>query len=140
MKLEDAVCSLELAKKLKDLGVKQESFFRHINISIYERVDKLKDRKWFIESAAYPSLSTEKYSAFTVPELLEIFPIKNYHYKLIKEKDNEYLCSHYSREEYLIFRDENSANACAKMLIHIIENKLYDPNEREYSWTKEKRK
>ena len=27
MKLEDQVCSLELAKKLKELGVKQDSLF-----------------------------------------------------------------------------------------------------------------
>ena len=31
MEIEDQVCSLELAKKLKELGVKQKSLFWHIS-------------------------------------------------------------------------------------------------------------
>ena len=67
MKLEDQVCSLELAKKLKELGVKQESLFYW----------------WFVRndmgddvfvSDTKPVNGTEYWSAFTVAELGEMLP------------------------------------------------------------------
>lgn len=61
MRLEDQVCSLELANKLKALGVKQESYFwwdtRHINL--------------FTKENGQPFHSEDIVSAFTVTELGE---------------------------------------------------------------------
>ena len=68
MKLEDQVCSLELAKKLKELGVKQESKW-------YHNGDDL------IYSLILPGkFAKNSYASFTVAELGEMLPkaiIKN---------------------------------------------------------------
>src|SRR5258706_5692321 len=68
MKLEDQIVSLELAKRLKEFGVKQESLFY-----------------WFINQLVYMcDLSkwekSKKYifSAFTVAELGEMLPVGSF--------------------------------------------------------------
>lgn len=69
MKLKDQVCSLELAKELKALGVKQESAFywRLVNGQLEENA--------FISRERYSStIGKELASAFTVAELGEILP------------------------------------------------------------------
>lgn len=78
MKLEKQVVSLRLAKKLKKLGVKQESSFYWYELGFY--VDgKIKHRKTelqyeaerLFESEQTPwQLVGERYSAFTVAELI----------------------------------------------------------------------
>lgn len=76
MTLESQVCSLELAKQLKELGVKQESLFWWGNgrsylwmgramVSIEEEVVQKK--------SVFPD-DFEWYSAFTVAELGEMLP------------------------------------------------------------------
>ena len=63
MKLEEQVCSLELAKKLKELGVKQDGYFS------WELIYK----KWEIRpDCCYEDLDNVMVSAFTVAELGEI--------------------------------------------------------------------
>lgn len=68
MKLEDQVCSLELAKRLKELGVKQESYFQ-----------------WYRESEGWSynlgqvsvfqtSDPAPYFAAFSVAELGEMLP------------------------------------------------------------------
>ena len=61
MKLENQVCSLELAKKLKELGVKQESLFWWC-----------KDFKGRVVQPHKHNCLGGGISAFTVIELLEI--------------------------------------------------------------------
>ena len=65
MNLEDQVCSLELAKKLKELGVKQESIFWWIEFV----------NGWELRFATFkvPTLN-DVISAFTVAELGEGLP------------------------------------------------------------------
>ena len=67
MKLEDQVCSFELAKQLKEFGVKQDSYFvytmsENTNISIipHDELDGMYAFKW---------------AAFTVAELGEMLPL-----------------------------------------------------------------
>lgn len=61
LKIEDQVCSLELAKKLRELGVKQESVWRWIEYPDLTRIAGPEE---------FGFASTAKvYSAFTVAEL-----------------------------------------------------------------------
>ena len=70
MKIEDQVCSLELSKKLKELGVKQDSIFYWINGVITDiNVSPEQTRNLW-----YPAHSYTLYSAFTVAELGEMLP------------------------------------------------------------------
>lgn len=60
MKLEDQVCSLDLAKRLKELGVKQES------LHFWQWVEAHQDYE--IDNGSYDN----KISAFTVAEMGEM--------------------------------------------------------------------
>jgi len=97
MKLENQVCSLELAKKLKELGVKQESLF-------YWRYNDGMD-EWFIDEwdefgPGKEFISSLKAtSAFTVAELLEML-----------------------KEPVLVPVDGSAADYLAKIIIRQLEN------------------
>jgi hypothetical protein len=72
MKLEEQVCSLELSKKLKELGVKQESLFvwyHYIRESLGEDIDR-----WILvpSSELNHEVFSEITSAFTVAELYSL--------------------------------------------------------------------
>ena len=69
MKLEQQVCNLELAKKLKELGVKQESLWYWVHNKIKD------DWKLTILTQCFKDHpeSWEYYSAFTVSECLVIY-------------------------------------------------------------------
>lgn len=74
MKLEDQVCSLELAKRLKELGVKQESYF-FWHYSVYTE----DDFKWKLMHHHHLDIKSKNgdsdiISAYTVAELGEILP------------------------------------------------------------------
>lgn len=71
MKLEHQVASLELSKKLKDLGVKQESYFYWWN-SAQEPFDA----GWIVTAQEHiidvGILCRQKVAAFTVAELIDL--------------------------------------------------------------------
>jgi len=67
MKLEDQVCCLKLAKRLKELGVKQESVF------VWER-DPADSRFRLINFAPDQGIPEFRFSAFTVAKLGEMLP------------------------------------------------------------------
>jgi hypothetical protein len=105
MKLEDQVCSLELAKRLKELGVKQESLFYWVSIQ----------GKYFIQYAIFVDSEYQSqltYSAFTVAELGEGLPEKVLFNEVMGDK------------RLSDFYDGNEADARAKMRIYLIENGL----------------
>lgn len=115
MKLEQQVVSLEIAKRLKELGVKQESlFWWEYNGSFEYKViygRRLEDEK---KSGRY-------ISAFTVAELGE----------MLREEESElptYLSSTHEwvavYETTLIGGAETEADARGKMFIYLLENKL----------------
>lgn len=120
MKLEDQVCSLDLAKRLKELGVKQESLFyfssdtygSHIVWSpILKDVDPL--------DGDIP--------AFTVAELGEMLPecVTSERFKTYNEKDTGRWCSEYStNDKTKELWAPTEADARAKMLIYLKENEL----------------
>ena len=129
MKLENQVCSLELSQKLLTLGVKQESYFSWLKLQGHHHV--------------WPSSQTNcaDCSAFTVAELGEMLPdsikadklfnngdttLLDLHGHFIKssKKDDEYKIYIDGLTKCTIFFSKNEANARAKMLIYLIENKL----------------
>ncbi len=126
MKLENQVVSLELSKKLKELGVKQDSLFYWVGMSIRKGKDvKVGFALWSkkeLDKLIKELGQTQEaiISAFTVAELGEMLP--------------EEVTSNSKRLSYphrffnfksLPFKMPNiEADARAKMLIYLIENKL----------------
>lgn len=146
MKIKDQVCSLELAKRLKELGVKQESHF-------WWHKDEPEDD---YELSDYGGSSGWRhYSAFTVAELGALLPS---HLNIENPKTDPIiggiwkeeailvcgqlkapLKAHYcdyhiyrprpyypQYEKYCGFNSATEADARAKMLIYLIENNLID--------------
>ena len=117
MKLEDQVTNLELSKKLKKLGVKQESVFWWEHITEMATASGVqKANYWRITDGAFRRGFVP---AFTPAELGEKLPDLAYSYK--KSKD-DFVCEYikYKLVEYA----KTEANVRAKMLIYLIENKL----------------
>lgn len=115
MKLEEQVASLELCKKLKELGVKQESAFywSHNEKECSYSLDSFVRHK-------------EHFAALTVAELGRMLPFFIRFYKCVTGWDIEFKndknMSHWVSEA-------TEANARAKMLIHLIEQGIVNPKE-----------
>jgi hypothetical protein len=75
MEVEKQVCNLELAKRLKKLGVKQESAFWWEQIKVAGKNEWHKDWTLAFNSYSKPYDATHIVSAFTVAELGEMLPI-----------------------------------------------------------------
>lgn len=98
MKLEKQVCRLELAKKLKELGVNQESLFRYINIpkGITSKSGYVPGwRLVYLGKNKSPEM--EVIPAFTVAELGEMLPPMYYSMRLpgdygVAEMNGKWCC------------------------------------------------
>ena len=135
MKLEKQICSLEHAKKLKELGAKQESewIWAIMNIGagqsayIYNTVG---DKGYHRDV---------EYSAYTVAELGELLPFKIYSNPIpnpfelkinkLENKWEVYYLAYESRELNNTdlcptINANTEANARASMLIYLLENNL----------------
>jgi hypothetical protein len=136
MKLENQVCSLDLSKKLKELGVVQESAFywciggageAHLlgcGLEHYERNGKYGD---YYKAEDY--LDEFKFAAFTVAELGVALPL---YIKHSRSDDGTWFST--ATVDSLGFRansgyDDTEANARAKMLVYLIENKIITVEE-----------
>ena len=120
MKLENQVCSLELAKKLKELGVKQEGLFKW-----HSKLDG-KGNRVYTEIVYLPIKQMEQdYSAFTVAELGEMLPnsIDKFVMVIMKMNKGTWVCGYYKdlKEMFYEVGDKILVNAMAKMLIWLIE-------------------
>jgi hypothetical protein len=120
MTLEQQVVSLDLAKKLKELGVKQESLFCWY---------KHKKDGWTL---VWPWAKGYEYiSAFTVAELGEILPDEVSTNKYTEPDLKTFMCKLHAEgdwQKYIeITEDSTEADARARMLIYLLENNLYDP-------------
>ncbi len=131
MKLKDQVVSFELARKLKELEVKQESLFG------YDANGNLMDDK---ETELARRIPIEVISAFTVAELGEMLPPRFtpnrqsyeifYSLKYSSKWRSGWLAE-YRVAPYGAVRVSKSAateaDARAKLLVHLIEKKLILP-------------
>lgn len=118
MKLEDQVCSLELSKRLKILGVRQESFaYWYKPHSCWQlRIDR--------SDLGTDWENNKIVSAFTVAELGEMLPVETEIAKALIYSPEKWCCSKDERGEWA----ETMADAMALMLIYLIGNKLLDFN------------
>jgi hypothetical protein len=130
MKLENQVVSLELAKKLKELGVKQESYFwwypEHQQLlsdnTLSTVPTMLVDRNY----RRGTSPNGDFVSAFTVAELGEMLPP---HFPTLLSDFGLYDC--YANSNLISLTKSvsavNEADARAGMLIYLIGNNLLTP-------------
>ena len=119
MNLSDIVTSLELSKKLLALGVKQCSIFHWVEI---EKDNEIYQTIWVARE-----LNNTIACAFTASELLDLMPkyIEIVRGCRFDEVIPTYLIKHHG-ETIVDDHDTNLADSCAKMLIHLIENKLIE--------------
>ena len=108
--------SLELAKKLKELGAKQESY-------CYWREGNKEDQTFRIVTMVCCKGGT--YSAFTVAELGEMLPDALSIDTMRLDNARKWFWTIFADNEYSIMRREfkgrTEADARAKLLIHLIE-------------------
>lgn len=145
MTLEQQVCSLELAQKLKELGVKQESVFKYCGGHImYDEDEEGKfepcvntDLLSMADEYCHTAGLTCEFtvSAFTVAELGEMLPgfvdLDGRVVVLKQNKSNDGktygiygTLMDGSAIKIEMFCAPTEANARAKMLIYLLENKL----------------
>lgn len=116
MKIEKQVCSLNLSKKLVELGITAEPLFWHtVNIDPITPKDII--QKW--QHSHFDAC--EKYPAYTVAELGEMLPeyfeshrgpmLKNWYCGILEGGEDEYFAM-----------EATQAEAMAAMLIHLLQN------------------
>lgn len=130
MKLEDQVVSLELAKKLKSLNVKQESQLYWTNDDNGNRlVHKISGDTFNVMDAVASFVTTKSVlcSAFTVAELGEMLPTQIASHR-VEDADPFYWISwardRFNRGHVQSQDAVTEADARAKMLIYLIEQGL----------------
>lgn len=127
MKLEDQVCGLELAKRLKELDVKQESALFYEESVPKKYGYSLHSTKGFNKADAH-----RYFSAFTVAELGEMLkkakPIggTSTEWNEVWNHWQVFLVDQNNEQSWQV-NSENESDARAKMLIYLIENKLVTP-------------
>jgi hypothetical protein len=114
MRLEDQVCSLEMAMRLKELGVRQSSCF------MWASLDGTDFR-------LFNTFQGDGFAAFLVSELGEMLPAEVYSYRRYGN-DVEWPYA-MAKVGDIRFADnvefqKTEADARAAMLIHLIENRL----------------
>lgn len=128
MNLSDQVCSLELAKKLKELGVKQDSLFYYSDKHYLIGGNDLNGYEIRADL-----LCKQQISAFTVAELIDMLPDERevhigkntlrYAQKWGKKYYASTLAVNYP--EYEDFYEEKLSDVIAKIVIYLIENGSY---------------
>ena len=114
MKLEQQVCSPSLAKKLKALGVQQDSYLYWGQYSTTE---------WRIVNPLWRATdkNSNDVSAFTVAELGEMLPSMTISYH---KAIGEWTCKTMNEKVPEITMEMTEADARAQMLIYLIKHKI----------------
>lgn len=115
MNLAAQVASLDLCKRLKELGVKQEGFFYWVKMEEWQ-IGYLNKDSW---------LDHEMCAAFTVAELGEMLPPRTSSFK----DDRGWNCERDNNSDGYISSSggDTEADARAKYLLYLLENKLAKP-------------
>jgi hypothetical protein len=138
--LDQQVVSLDLAKRLKELGVKQESFFKWIKANhpteacAKPAIQYNCTMENYDNTLVHDNWTLTSWAAFTVAEIGKMLP------RHIIQNDIEYYYTQLPTkhlDKWIIFyrntfsswdgqdqEDANEANCRAKMLIYLLENKL----------------
>lgn len=131
MKLEEIVTSLELSKRLGELGVKQESLFYWVEVKkgkweCWELIHLMQHWECCHTRDEKP---VNKISSFSIAELGELLPsfidFEGNRYSLEISKDYEtYIAGYFDNESLKISKSNILANTLAETLIYLIENNL----------------
>jgi hypothetical protein len=126
MDIKDQVCSLELAKRLKELGVKQESLFYYGRCLNKEyRLTCEFDYEYRLTcQCGFIFPHSETISAFTVAELGEMLPDKFTTYRDLSKFKGAWTDKASDLIGKLYVISDTEADARAKILIYLIENGL----------------
>lgn len=118
MELEQQVTSLEPSEKLRELGVRQESLFYWTHCPVKEQNGEWTHVLTYGRNNELP----ETYAAFTVAELGEMID----GWRLPKRTMNgkAWIAGDDELPTYVIIGCKTEADARAKMLIYLLENKL----------------
>lgn len=143
MKLKDQVCTLEQAKRLKELGVKQESLCYYSKVS-YSSGVSLNVQSFggeCLKLGRADDSGPEGYfiSAYTVAELGEMLPFtvadpkdgQHYPLDIYRFKSGDVWHISYcgtSDVAFIKMKEPTEAQARAAMLIYLLENKLHTIN------------
>ena len=143
MNITDQICSFIFAKRLKKLGVKQDSLFYRFDHGDFQYIFC----KEYEQYSQHVNLNIEDgFSAFTVGELGEILPgiinrgdirFNLQFYKLQGNAQGTYYWEGqyydgntdivlHSAFNHFFIADESEVNCRAKMLIYLLENKLME--------------
>ncbi len=131
MKLENQLTNLKLSQRLEELGVKQESYFWWIDYC--GKKYEIGTKKEMKQCRIFRYVQNH-YSAFTVAELGEMLPNNlddhKWELQITKVFDNTWYTSYYDKinKKYIHYQAKTEADARAKMLICILENKLTKKN------------
>lgn len=117
---EKQVCSLEYSRELEKLGVRQNSIFYWRKYSLCKNTDLYYIPNKELDLLVLSGQLEYNFSAFTVAELGEMLPSK-YIKEIEKVKTDWYFPEKYDVIGNLQFTE---ANARAKMLIYLLENKI----------------
>lgn len=138
MKLEQQVISLESARRLKELGVKQESLFywQHPWEDYCGKppmILRWNTEKFIIVDYERMDLQTNPYSAFTVAELISLLPPQipindgSWWSLVIEPKFTGSFVGYVLKEKIFQYFDKDSlSDSLSEMLIYLIENKLIE--------------
>lgn len=119
MELEQQICSLELAKHIKSLGVNQDSFFE------WRRFDcQGLYSEWHWGLFSENIMPDESVPAFTVAELGDMSPTSLEYTAFNGSKDGmlHHLIACSATDQVAKVHADTEADARAKMLISLIEN------------------
>lgn len=115
MKLHEQVCTIDQSKRLKELGVKQDSIFNWYKAN--------NGYELYFGDVEDVSKFTTTFSAFTVAELGEMLPVNAISWKYDKDGVKLYRCVA-SDNTYSSGYFDTEAEARAAMLIYLLENGL----------------
>ena len=141
MKLENQVCNLELSRRLKELGVKQDGATFYWVANLYNPDEPWTPSSWSLLTAdeairnhaqKWGEKKTSDYifTAFTVSELGEMLPLSCWESRpYLCKGEKRWCCGENLTIENRGCHANTEADARAKMLIHLIEQGIVKAKE-----------